>query len=564
MQTLVAATKLNPTLRQSARQPAPWLSLALYMALSALLFPFLRDYTNNIQGIGADPLECVWFLQWCPWSLGHLTNPFYTRLVWFPTGYPMTWTTSVPTLSLLALPLTLLANAVIAYNVLILLAPVLSAWTAFLLARCITQDTPAAFVAGLLFGFSSYEIAQRGGHLNLAATFLVPIIAHLVLARVDGTLSRRRFVSYLALCMWLQFGISIEIFATLCVLGGIACLVFLALAPARERQHLRATLLEACLAGVVLVVALSPFLISMARTSHEIPSFYNPPIAYSSDLFNFFIPTIETRVGSNVFANISAHFTGNTSEQDAYLGLPLLLIMILYAQSARRSGVALLVATIIVALASLGPQIWINGHQTGVPGPWRLFTFLPLIKGALPSRFSMYVSLGAGLITALWLAEAVSRSGRVARFGLAAFAYLLLLPNPYLDKWSPVPRLPFFEPANVETELGRGANVLILPLVSGGGMFWQYQSGMRFTQSGGYTSMVPNSFARLPVVQALLSGVPELSFADDFRAFCIGHAVTTVIIGPGTPPALERALDALAWPSKRERGVRLLRIPSAA
>jgi hypothetical protein len=269
-------------------------------------------------------------------------------------------------------------------------------------------------------------------------------------------------------------------------------------------------------------------------------------------------------VGSSVFANISAHFTGNTSEQDAYLGLPLLLIMTLYAQNARGSGVALLVATIIVALASLGPQIWINGHKTGVPGPWRLFTLLPLIKGALPSRFSMYVSLGAGLIAALWLAEPVSRSGRVARFALAGFAYLLLLPNPSLDKWSPVPRLPFFEPANVEAELGLGTNVLILPLVDGGGMFWQYQSGMRFTQSGGYTSLVPTSFARLPVIQALLSGAPHPSFLEDFRVFCVNHAVKTVIIGPGTPPALERALEPLAWPSKQEGGVRLLRVPGVA
>src|SRR4029077_5320514 len=124
-----------------------------------------------------------------------------SQLVWFPTGYSMTWTTSIPTLALFGLPITLFSNAVVAYNVLALLAPAISAWTAFLLCRRITRDHSASFVGGLLFGFSSYEVGQMLGHLNLTFIFLIPTIVYLVIERLDGTVSRRRFIGGLVLCL---------------------------------------------------------------------------------------------------------------------------------------------------------------------------------------------------------------------------------------------------------------------------------------------------------------------------------------------------------------------------
>ena len=98
----------------------------------------------------------------------------------------MTWVTSMPCAALLASPITLLADAVVSFNVLSLLAPALSAWAGFLLAQYITRDTSSSLIAGYLFGFSSYELGEMLGHLHLNMTFVVPLLVLLVVQRIRG------------------------------------------------------------------------------------------------------------------------------------------------------------------------------------------------------------------------------------------------------------------------------------------------------------------------------------------------------------------------------------------
>jgi hypothetical protein len=125
-------------------------------------------------------------------------------------------------------PLTCLTNPVVSFNVLSLLAPGLSAWTAFLLARYLTRDTFASFIGGYLFGFSSYELGQLLGHLNLDLIFIVPLLLLFTVQRVRGDLSRPRFVAAFVIAALVQLGFSTEILATSCLFGAIAWLIFLA------------------------------------------------------------------------------------------------------------------------------------------------------------------------------------------------------------------------------------------------------------------------------------------------------------------------------------------------
>src|SRR4029077_4543417 len=125
--------------------------------------------------------------------------------------------------------------------------------------------------------------------------------------------------------------------------------------------------------------------------------------------------------------------------------------------------------------------------------PWGLAVPLPLISQALPNRFSMYVALAAGLTVALWLSAARSGRERAVRYTLAALACLCLLPNPAMVRhWTPLPLEPFFEPQNVAASIEKDATVISLPC-RGPCLLWEWQSGMRFTQSGGYVGFTPLS-----------------------------------------------------------------------
>jgi len=159
------------------------LALILYLALSLIYFGTVKNYSHRYLGFGADPIAYIWFLNWWPWAIGHGLNPFVSYYVWHPHGYNMTWAGSVPAAALLMFPVTWIANPVVSFNVLSLLAPALAAGAGFLLARYLTRDTSASFIGGYLFGFSSYELGHLLGHLNLDLIFVVPLLVLFVLLR---------------------------------------------------------------------------------------------------------------------------------------------------------------------------------------------------------------------------------------------------------------------------------------------------------------------------------------------------------------------------------------------
>lgn len=115
--------------------------------------------------------------------------------------------------------ITAAAGPVAAYN---LLAPTLAAFTAFLLCRRITGKWLPSLVGGYLFGFSSYEIGQLFGHPNLTLVFLLPVMVHLVLRRVDGELPVGRFVAAMAACVVAQALLSPEIAVMFSLFGAVA------------------------------------------------------------------------------------------------------------------------------------------------------------------------------------------------------------------------------------------------------------------------------------------------------------------------------------------------------
>src|SRR5260370_41835088 len=102
--------------------------------------------------------------------------------------------------------------------------------------------------------------------------------------------------------------------------------------------------------------------------------------------------------------SIASRFGGNLGERDAYLGLPLLFLIVHYGWTRWREATArLLLGTIaIVVVCALGPRLRAGGW-TGFPMPWKLATHIPLLKSALPSRFMNYAFLAASLIVAQWL-----------------------------------------------------------------------------------------------------------------------------------------------------------------
>ena len=465
----------------------------LYLLLSLLYFGTVGDYSHMYLGYGLDPIFFIWCLNWWPWAIAHGLNPFISYYVWYPHGLNMTWATSMPLAALLMWPLTWLYGAVVSYNVLSLVAPALSAWTAFLLARYLTRDTPASFIGGYLFGFSAYELGETLGHLSLNMIFVVPLVVLLVVQRIRGDLSRPRFVAALALAMFFQLGFSNELLATTCFFGAITWAIFLAFATEEERRRLWTVAREIILAAGIMAVVAAPFLYFVTHNWADVRPQIHDPAVFSHDPLNYLLPSEWVPGRSLFWITIGRlNYDGDNGGYDAYLGLPLILILTLQLRELRRRPYLkpLLLSLLAIVILSLGPALHVAGVSTRLWLPWSLALHLPLINQALPNRFSMYVALAAGLTAALWLSAARSGLERAGRYTLAALACLCLLPDPALVRhWTPLPLEPFFEPQNVAASIEKDANVIILPYLPG--LLWQWQSGMRFTQSGGYPDFAP-------------------------------------------------------------------------
>jgi hypothetical protein len=533
-------------------------ALALYAGIAAIFIDHGHSLTREIAGQGSDPFAFVWFLAWWPWAISHHLNPLFTHLVWQPVGVCLAWVTSVPLLALIGWPLTLI-SPVLTFNVLLLSAPVLSAWAAYFLCLFITRKPAASVIGGFLFGFSSYEMAQDTAVLNLSFTLCVPLLLLIVLVRLEGGLTRPRAVLFGGLVLICQFLLCIEIFAMIFFWGGIAWGLSMAWLPARRRA-LRRLAVDGLWTAPFVMLALSPFLISMAlhARSVNLPALW--PYYFVADPVNFFMPSHNNLLGG--WLGIATHFNGGMQEQDGYIGLPLLLMIALFARQKFDSpaGRMLLVMLLVLLVASLGPRLWVAGQVYRLVLPWRLFVDLPLLGSALPTRFALFVSLLTAIIAVLWMTEAVTRRQRPARYALAILACVFLAPRPH--PWMPLPTSQFFQPGRVEAALGTNARLLVLPFsINGPASFWQQDEKFGFVQTGGYLGFPPLQMQQYKAVDELFSGSLSAHATADIAVFCEATGTQFIVMGPGTSAPVRGAIARLNWPARSIDDVMVYTVP---
>ncbi|HEX4521497.1 MAG TPA: hypothetical protein VH063_18125 [Gaiellaceae bacterium] len=464
-----------------------WTSLGAFGGYCLVVFlffglPIATHPGRVVVGSDFDPEIFIWFFAWWPHALAHGENPIVTHAVWAPTGYDLAWATAIPVLALAFSPLTALAGPVVTYNVVSILLPALSAWTAFLLCRYLTKRLWPSVAGGYLFGFSTYLLGHEQGHLNLVAVFLVPLVALVVLRYLDGELGRRRLALYLGVLLAAQVGISTEILATLTFALVTACAVAFWLVPAR-RERLRSLVVPAVGAYGIAALLAAPLVYYTLTdfTSGEL----GPTAEFVADPVNLVVPTPVTAVGGDAAKSISAHFPPNYLEQTSYIGLPLLAILVLFFVRRRRdpAGRFLLVSFGIVLLAALGSRLHVLGKGI-VPLPWTAVARQPVFDNVYTVRLMLYAFLAASVVVALW---AASGARRWLRIGLPVLAAVALAPNLGHHHWDEELDVPAFVAGHdYERCLAPNENVLAIPYgFMGNSILWQALSGFRFRLEGG-------------------------------------------------------------------------------
>ena len=447
-----------------------------------------------------DPKLDAWLLAWTPFAVTHGQNPLFSHWVNVPYGANYAANVAIPLLALIASPVTAIWGPVAATNVLISFAFFASAVAGYCFVRHWTTWRPAAFFGGLLFGFSPYIVAEGIAHLHTMFLALVPLI-FIVL---DEIFVRQRYSArvlgvVLGLLVVAQYFISSEVLASTVLLAIIAAV----LVALFNRSRVRAQLVRALPAlviglGIAVVVLAYPILYSLRGPLHYTLTI--PTGQYQSDLLSAVLPTSNQAIAPASSAAISDHFANNLSENGAYLGIPLVLLLVASVAVCRQSKVVIIgfLLALSAYVLSLGSPLLVDNHDTGLQMPAGILHHLPLLNGAVLARFSAFVFLFAALVFGVAIERLRRWPGGPAggwacpwRSSSPAWCWFPLWPDlPYPEVAVDTPS--FFSTAAVES-VPEGSVAVVYPPttpVDADSTLWQATAAMRFKMPSAYV-LVP-------------------------------------------------------------------------
>jgi hypothetical protein len=275
-------------------------------------------------------------------------------------------------------------------------------------------------------------------------------------------------------------------------------------------------------------------------------------------------------------AATTAKIVPNATEENAFFGWPLLILVAVLGGWLWRhlmARLAVLVA-VVAALLSLGETISWRRAPTGLPGPYRLLANLPLFSNLTTSRLALVTAAAIGVLLAfaadrvLRLAPAVERGGLPLRLLAAGTALAVLLPvAPTRVQTADRPTVPaFISSGHWRGYVSPGRTLVPVPIGSVMGIRWAAAAGVGFAVPEGYF-LGPTGpgdptgrwFAPSRPTQLLLEAV------DGGRAPAIGAAqreqgrrdvrfwradAVVLPVGAGREAALSDALTALYGPGR--------------
>jgi hypothetical protein len=465
----------------------------VYLACTIwLYFPLVR-HLRSAQTGGPDTSLFTWWLGWTPWAILHGHSPLLSTWVNTPTGVNAMWNTSVPLLGVILSPITETLGPVAAVNLLLVLAPALTAWSGYGGARMLGIRPRSAFLVGFLYGFSTYVLAQNSsGHLHLSVAVFPPLVTGLLYRVVTGAMPVRTGGLLIGLAGVLQIWISEELLATAGVLTAIVAVVLAVRAPRDAlliavRRVVRTT----AWALVVVVPLATPALLVQFFGAGHLTAGVNIG-AFSSDVFTTITPTRQVALRWLVSDSLRERIqNGNYDEITAYVGLPAIVLLVLCRQRIRTTQLHWCWTPLIAAgILTLGWRLEIAGHSTHLLGPGWALNQLPLLSSIVAVRFSVYLVLFTALLVAAAWDTAPLAGVRTQRWvaALVVLTVLFVLPWPSADMTRiSVPQA--FSAARPLPGLPNGAVVAILPwptTTNDDAMRWQAVNRFHFRLVGAY------------------------------------------------------------------------------
>jgi hypothetical protein len=455
--------------------------------------------THTLCACG-DPALFLWFFQWPATAVAHLDNPLYSTALFHPQGVNLLAQTSVLGITVPLIPVTWIWGPVAALNVASTLTPALSAFAGFVVLRRWVHWAPAAYLGGLLFGFSPFVLSSlEFAHFMTSAVMLLPLIV----AVLDEICFRHRHDPrwaglLLGVLLFWQFFLSSELLLIVFVLIAISLAGLVGYALVFDGEGLQLALRPAVTALVVgagstVVLLAYPVWFALEGPAH-LSGLIWPHVAAEGGFIGSSFVTPDIIHGSRTFLALGG-YEGAELPSAAYLGWGLIAVVVagslVWFRDRRLWFFGFLLAVCV------GCSF---GERRGQWEPSHVFAHVPVLDDVIEQRFMLVGFLAAAAMLALIcqhvrdavpasLSDSRPRLGDVLGLAVAAAALA-----PVAATFAPV--LPFAMQAavvprwysTVAPTLPPGRVVLSYPAPFSGiqvSMAWQAIAGMSYSQAGG-------------------------------------------------------------------------------
>lgn len=543
-------------------------AILVYVAISLVWYRTVLAHMSSacacdLSHDPGDNADFAWWLAWFVHAIGNGLPLLHPHVIWTPTGINLAGTTASLLAAAIASPITLVWGPLAAYNLVMILAPAASGWAANRLCRHITGAAWPSLLAGATYGFSTYEIGQLAGHLQMVIVLCPPLAALCVIQLMDGTISSRRFVLQTSVVLVAQMLLSTEVMFTLVLVGAIALGSAWLTGTGAQRHELYVRLPVIALPCAITLLTTSWYVLQALQAR---PYAAGIGFGYPTDLLSFITPMPYTWLGGAQLAGLSARFPAGPIETNAYLGLPLLLIVGRYLISRRRARAARLLTIVIVTLTIwiLGPVLVVAGKPVALL-PYDLLARLPLLDEMMQGRVAVYLALAAAVTLALWLAS--PRKLRLTAWLCGVLALVSVLPNlltpsPHnLGTWT---NPTFFRTSMYNRYLKRGETVL--PIMWGymsESYMWQAEDHFWWNIAGGYWLFQPPAGWAGPITTELWMNTPQPADGRLLRGLIVRRHVDDIVVQDTYVARWESTLQAAGLQiSARAGGMTLYHVPS--
>jgi hypothetical protein len=492
--------------------------LAFFPLAAVAFLPVWEHWSSQLNGTNSwDYILLEWLIAWYPAAIKGGHSLLVTNYLDAPGGVNLMWNTSMPFLSLVASPLSALVGPVHTFTILLTGALGLSSVAMYLLLTRWVHWWPACWIGGLLYGFSSYSVAEAStGQLHLVFMALLPLMVLVLDHLLRDAVPRVPMLGcLLGLLAAAQLLISEELLLIFALLAAGGLLVGAVSQPAHFRSCLKTVSVAAGWAFVVFVaITAYPLAVQFFGPDHLTgPTQSHAQLAlFSGDLTALVLPGPNQLIAPAAYSSIAVHFSTNVNEVTEYVGLPLLVFVAAGVWLRRRDPLVEIMAAVSLVsfILTLGPRLIVVNDHTGIIMPYAGLDHFPVVGDLMPSRFAAGMWFGLAVLAALAFSDLVQRIRRsrgtlddrgpgvgrhvLARVSLSALApaVAIVLLVPLLPNW-PYPEhpadVPVFFTSSADQVISPGSLVLTYPYpltATANPMLWQADTGMRFRLLGGY------------------------------------------------------------------------------